>query len=215
MPLRDHPGSRLTDKDQMLMNWPERVWIHSPIRLLVQALEIRKWRAIGAGGSAEKVLEIGCGTGRGAQMLARTMGHECVFAFDLEEKLVRKAVRKRGPTFEDRVHFFVADAQDLPCPDKYFDSVVNFGIIHHVLDWKRCIRELARVTKPGGLFCFEEIFPALYANAILGPMLRHPEQQRFHEKEFLRELRLNNFLLLPGVRTGSRFRIIGAARKTT
>jgi hypothetical protein len=69
------------------------------------------------------------------------------------------------------------------------------------------------VTKRGGLFCFEEIFPALYANALLGRMLRHPTQDRFDEKAFLEELRRNDFRLLPQVRTGSKYRIIGVAEK--
>ncbi|MDQ1239072.1 MAG: hypothetical protein QG577_1257, partial [Thermodesulfobacteriota bacterium] len=172
--MTQSPAIQATDKKLMLMNWPERVWIHSPVRLVVQALEIRKWLAIGVEPGAKRVLEIGCGTGRGARLLTSMMGFDTVYAFDLEEKLVRTGLKKRHKTLKERVHFFVGDAQDLPCPDSHFDAVVNFGIIHHVLDWRRCIQELSRVTKPGGVFCFEEIFPPLYASAILGRMLRHP-----------------------------------------
>lgn len=196
------------------MNWPERVWIYSPVRWFVQILEVRKWLRMGAQKHVHNALEIGCGTGRGAQILARMMGYENIVAFDLEERLVKKSVRNRPHRFADGLQFFVGDAQDLPFPDACFDAVINFGIIHHVIDWRRCIKELSRVTKIGGFFCFEEIFPSLYANALLGRMLRHPTHDRFDENQFLRELRINNFQLLPSVKTGSRYRIIGVAEKT-
>jgi len=201
------------DKDQMLMNWPERVWIYSPLRVFFQRLEIRNWLKLTGPLRVESALEIGCGLGKGAQLLVDRMGFDSVVAFDLEEKLVRRAAARCPERLRDKVPFHVGDAQDLPFSDAAFDAVVNFGIIHHVLDWRRCIREIGRVTKPGGLFFFEEIYPPLYANFILGPILRHPRQDRFRETEFLEVLGASNLFLLAGVRTGSRFGIVGVARK--
>ncbi len=197
----------------MFMNWPERLWIHSPARWFVQVMEVKKWLKMGAKKGVPRALEIGCGTGRGAQILARMMDFRSIVAFDIEEGLIRKSIRKRPVQLSERIQFFVGDAQDLPFPDACFDAVINFGIIHHVIDWRRCIKELNRVTKVGGLFYFEEIFPALYANALLGRLLRHPTQDRFSEKDFLKELRANNFRLMPSVTTGSNYRIIGVAEK--
>jgi len=202
------------DKESMLMNWPERVWIYSPVRWFVQILEVKKWLRMGARTRVDRALEIGCGTGHGARIVARMMGYEDIVAFDIEENLIKKSVRNRPRLLSERLQFFVGDAQDLPFPDSYFDAVINFGIIHHVIDWRRSLRELSRVTKVGGLFCFEEIFPSLYANALLGRLLRHPTQDRFDETQFLDELRTNNFRLFPKVRTGSKYRIIGVAEKT-
>ena len=200
-------------KEQMLMNWPERVWIYSPVRVAFLRLHARRWkRLVGpiAGGHA---LEIGCGLGKGAQILIREMGFSQVTAFDLEETLIVRAKRGLPGDLSHRVSFFVGDSQDLPFPTALFDSVVNYGIIHHVLDWRRCISEIARVLKPGGIFYFEEIYPALYANFLLGPLLRHPTEDRFHAHEFLAELFANGLKLIEGVRTKSRFGIVGAARK--
>jgi SAM-dependent methyltransferase len=89
--------------------------------------------------------------------------------------------------------------------------VVNFGIIHHVLDWRRAISEVSRVLKPGGTFYFEEIYPPLYANFILKRMLRHPTDDRFDGAQFLAQLAACGMRLVPGVCTDSRYGIVGAA----
>jgi ubiquinone/menaquinone biosynthesis C-methylase UbiE len=137
-----------------------------------------------------------------------------VFAFDLEEKIVRKATRRRSSPRSGRITFFVSDAQDLPFPDRSFDAVINYGIIHHVLDWRRCICEIGRVLEPGGLFYFEEIYPPVYANRLMRHLVRHPEADRFDGPQFLAALEANQLQLLPGVRTESRFGIVGVANRT-
>jgi ubiquinone/menaquinone biosynthesis C-methylase UbiE len=197
----------------MLMNWPERVWIYSPIRVLFQRREVNQWLRLAAPPVGGIALEIGCGLGKGAQLLVGKMKFAEVTAFDLEPKLVRWADRTLPKTYREAISFYVGDAQDLPFTDLSFDSVVNFGIIHHVLDWRRCIREISRVLKPGGLFYFEEIYPPLYANFLLKRMLRHPTEDRFYEPDFLKALESAGLRLVDGVKTSSKYGIVGAARK--
>ena len=206
------PSVSGSKKDQMLMNWPERVWIYSPIRVIFLRLHAERWLKL-AGVRPQNVLEIGCGLGRGARILVDKMGSENVVAFDLEESLIRAAVKKLPSRLERKISFFVGDAQDLPFGDSVFDAVVNYGIIHHVLDWQKCIREISRVMRHGGIFYFEEIYPPLYANFLLRRMLRHPREDRFDGPRFLESLKSSKLKLLEGVRTGSRFGIVGAARK--
>ena len=69
------------------------------------------------------------------------------------------------------------------------------------------------MTRPGGVFYFEEIYPGLYANALLKRLVRHPTEDRFHEDQFLGTLEENGFRLFDGVQTGSKHGIVGAARK--
>ena len=197
----------------MLMNWPERVWIYSPLRPLFQRREIAKWLRLASPVRRDNVLEIGCGLGKGARLLVRKMGFKKVYAFDLEEKLVKRAARSRPQDLDKLIAFFVGDAQDLPFPNASFDAVVNFGIIHHVLDWRRCVSELSRVTRPGGAFYFEEIYPPLYANFLLKRLVRHPTKDRFNGAQFLEALEHNKFQLAEGVCATSRFGIVGAAIK--
>lgn len=195
------------------MNWPERVWIYSPVRVFFLRREIRKWMRLTGNVRLGDALEIGCGLGKGAQRLVEDMGFQRVVAFDLEDRLVRWASRMLPGRFRDSVAFYVGDAQDLPFGNACFDAAVNFGIIHHVLDWRRCIGEIARVTKPGGYFFFEEIYPPLYANFFMKRLVKHPTEDRFYAREFLGCLEENGLRLLEGVETTSKFGIVGAARK--
>jgi ubiquinone/menaquinone biosynthesis C-methylase UbiE len=203
----------LSDKESMLMNWPERVWIYSPVRVFFQKREARKWLRMIHGVNVDKALEIGCGTGRGARILVEKMGFKWVAAFDLEEILIHRSVRLVPPGLRERISFFVGDGQDLPFPDAMFDAVVNYGIIHHILDWRRAISEISRVMKPGGTFFFEEIYPPLYANFLMKRIVRHPTEGRFDGPQFLGELKANGLRLLEGVDTNSRFGIVGAVVK--
>ncbi len=199
--------------DEMLMNWPERVWIYSPVRGWFQALHARRWLELTGRPDVSSALEIGCGTGRGARILLDRMGFKRVIAFDLEEKLVTRAAARRRSSDLRRLDFLTADAQDLPFPDGLFDAVVNYGIIHHILDWRRAIREISRVLRPNGLFYFEEIYPPLYANFILKRLVKHPTTDRFDGPQFTDALSNAGLRLVEGVNTHSRFGVIGAARK--
>jgi ubiquinone/menaquinone biosynthesis C-methylase UbiE len=201
-----------TEKESMLMNWPERVWIYSPIRVLFQRREVREWMRLAAPRRGSAALEIGCGLGRGARLLVDHMGFSWVAAFDLEEILVRRSDSRLPAKFRELIAFFVGDAQDLPFPDASFHAVVNFGIIHHVLDWRRCISEIARVMQPDGIFYFEEIYPPLYANFFMKHLVRHPAEDRFSDMQFLQTLEQNGLHLVEGTKTSSRFGIVGAAR---
>ena len=127
-------------------------------------------------------------------------GLNAVLAFDLEPQLVQRATTTLPDRLSQRIFFFVADAQDLPFADSTFDAVVNFGIIHHVLDWRHCIYELGRVTRPGGMFYFEEIYPPLYANFLLKRVVRHPTEDRFYGPQFIETLEANGFRVVDGVR---------------
>ncbi|MGC8659569.1 MAG: class I SAM-dependent methyltransferase [Desulfomonilaceae bacterium] len=198
---------------QMLMNWPERVWIYSPLRVVFQKHEVRKFLELGLPKETENALEIGCGLGRGARLIHERMGFKQVFAFDLETILVKRSIHNLRASLKPNIHFLVSDAQFLPFPDQNFNAVFNFGIIHHVLDWRLCLTEIFRVMRPQGIFYFEEIYPPLYANWLLKRMLRHPTSDRFYEAEFLGALETIGFNLVSGVKTGSRFGVVGAALK--
>ncbi len=102
------------------------------------------------------VLEVGCGTGWDALRLSRE-GID-VYLTDISVSMVKEAKERLGE-LEDRdvserddgAHFFVIDAESIPFPAESFDAVLITAALHHMPSAKRCLAEMARVCKPGGL----------------------------------------------------------------
>lgn len=196
----------------MKVNWPERIWVNSPIRRWVQRREARYFKEHRELPAASCVLEIGCGNGAGARILERTFAFAFIDALDLDPRMMLLAQRKQKSWGCERLRLATGDAQQLPYRDESFDAVFNFGIVHHLEDWQSGIREVTRVLKPGGAFYFEEIYPPLYANPLFKLLLDHPRENRFHGPEFRGQLAACGLELLPGYKE-SRFAILGIAIK--
>jgi SAM-dependent methyltransferase len=97
-----------------------------------------------------RVLEVGAAKCWGAQHLI-PRGCEYVGTDILADPKVGLG---RGAFYEERVGPFAriqADGEHLPFPDASFDLVYGVATLHHALDLPQMVRELARVTKPGGL----------------------------------------------------------------
>lgn len=171
---------RLNTLEFILMNNAFRAasqrWVETPI-------------LIGTSGSLNqrRVLEIGCGRGVGVEILL-SLGAEHVTGFDLDPKMIALA-QKRLETFGDRAHVFVGDAEAIDSPDASFDTVVDYGVIHHIPQWQQALREIARVLKPGGIFYFEDLLKGLISTWPAPLLFNHPQATQFYGHEFRAELR--------------------------
>lgn len=197
----------------MKVNWVEAVWVNSPFRTLTQLQEIAYFKRACSLAAGCRVLEIGCGRGAGVQLVRRAFAPGRIDAIDVDPAMIALAQRRKRKSRMDEVELRVADAQRLPYPDRCMDAVFNFGITHHLEDWRSGVREIARVLKPGGAFCFEEIYPALYANRFWRHLLAHPREDRFSGPEFRGELEAAGLRLVSGYRE-TRNRIVAVALKT-
>jgi ubiquinone/menaquinone biosynthesis C-methylase UbiE len=157
-------------------------------------------------------IEIGCGRGKGAELVHNVFHPRRLDGIDIDPLMIRLAAKRFHGNIRGLSFFFVADAQHLPYPDACMDAVFNFGIIHHLEDWEKGIREIARVLVQGGLFYFEEIYPPLYANFLFRRLVAHPTENRFHGKQFRAALSVQGLHLLPGYKE-NRFAILGVAIK--
>ena len=97
-------------------------------------------------------LEAGCGSlAPGAQnMLA--LGASKVYAIDVDESIFELAPKYLRP-YEGRYDLRVGNVLSLDFPDSYFDFVLCYGVLHHTPAPLDGLRQLARVTKPGGVLC--------------------------------------------------------------
>jgi SAM-dependent methyltransferase len=97
--------------------------------------------------AGKDVLEIGCGTGVHARLLAEAGAR--LSAVDLTPtavELTTKRLALAGLEADVRE----ADAESLPYDDGSFDFVWSWGVIHHSESTDRVIQEIARVMRPGG-----------------------------------------------------------------
>jgi SAM-dependent methyltransferase len=100
-----------------------------------------------------RLLDVGAGGGRHArEALARGAD---VVAVDLDAEVVRAADRSLGELSgwlpSGRRHLcLAADALRLPFPDATFDCVIASEVLEHIPADEQALRELRRVTRPGG-----------------------------------------------------------------
>jgi demethylmenaquinone methyltransferase / 2-methoxy-6-polyprenyl-1,4-benzoquinol methylase len=112
----------------------------------------RSWRkvvarAVGAT-KGERVLDVAAGTGTSSASFT-TDGADCV-ACDFSLGMLTQGVRQRGGADVGGVRFVAGDALALPFADESFDAVtISFGL-RNVHDVDAALRDLLRVTKPGG-----------------------------------------------------------------
>jgi demethylmenaquinone methyltransferase/2-methoxy-6-polyprenyl-1,4-benzoquinol methylase len=87
-------------------------------------------------------LDAGAGTGAAGDLL-RELG-ATVVSVDLEPDMLRHRLLERG-------HVLVGDVARLPLRSGLFDVVVAGFVLNHVADHVAALRELGRVTRPGGV----------------------------------------------------------------
>jgi len=173
----------------MALNWVERGLINSPVRAWIQRhYEARVLEALGGRLDGQRVLEIGCGRGVGAEILLDKLGAGRIVAFDLDASMVRPA---RQRLLARSVDLAAADATAIPFIDRAFDAVVDFGILHHVQDWRPAVAEVSRVLRGGGRFYFEEVTKRALDRWAYRTLFDHPTIDRFSTDEFVAELGSN------------------------
>lgn len=77
---------------------------------------------------SRNALEIGCGTGAFARLLARRVEH--VLAFDLSPQMILLA-QERSASYAN-IDFRVADVLSLELPPEQFDCIASIATLHHV-----------------------------------------------------------------------------------
>ena len=171
----------------MKLNTLEFILVNHALRAVSQR-RIETPRLIGRRGSlaGKRVLEIGCGRGVGVEILL-SLGAEHVTGFDLDPNMIALA-EKRLETFGDRARVFVGDAEAIDAPDGCFDAVVDYGVIHHIPQWQKALREIARVLKPGGIFYFEDLLKGLISTWPAPLLFDHPQDTQFYGREFRIEM---------------------------
>jgi ubiquinone/menaquinone biosynthesis C-methylase UbiE len=117
---------------------------------LVEGLDIRDRR----------VLDIGCGIGGPAFVLASKYGANVV-GTDIESQLIEQArLRADKLGLGSKCEFVTVDPGPMTFPDESFDVVLSTGVIMQIENKRGVFEDALRVLKPGGILtCYDWMKP--------------------------------------------------------
>ncbi|MFO0855904.1 MAG: methyltransferase domain-containing protein [Phycisphaerales bacterium] len=103
--------------------------------------------------SVASMLDVGCGVGHWGRALAQVLpSNTRITGVDREEEWIRgAALRADRAGLGTRCEFVRGDAMALPFADGTFDMATCQTVLIHLPDPKLALREMMRVTKPGGI----------------------------------------------------------------
>jgi len=147
--LSGSPRDGAADPDYFALHLPEV----PAFRALIRAVECRLLAEVEM---PEPVLDIGCGDGIFAQILA---GGRWLAGIDMWAEGVRQARARRAYR-----HALVASGTRLPFADGAFRTVVSNCVLEHIPDVEAVLREANRVLPVGGRFVLtvpSHLFPQM------------------------------------------------------
>jgi SAM-dependent methyltransferase len=102
--------------------------------------------------TGQRVLEVGCGSGVVVRDLAALVGPRGeVVGVDPSRSMVEAArALARGHALRRRMRWRLASGAALPFADGRFDTALAITVLLHVADPEAVVREMVRVTRPGG-----------------------------------------------------------------
>lgn len=98
-----------------------------------------------------KILDLGIGTGQSSEKFYRA-GHKIV-GIDISDEML-KIARKKFPRIKLYKYDIEEGIEKLGFKPQTFDAVIGVGIFEFTGDLKKLFRQVAKVTKSRGFFCF-------------------------------------------------------------
>jgi len=171
---------KLSSIEQAFMNNCVRKWFlhHIETQLFYKLLRNKKPKSI---------LEIGCGRGDAIPIHEILYKPETHCAIDIDADLIKSALIKRKKLKLNQIKIKVGDVSKIDEPDGIFDAVFGYGVLHHVEHWQIGLREIARVLKPRGVYCWEEPFE-YFSNLFISRLLLSHSDVGMTYRNWIKEL---------------------------
>lgn len=101
--------------------------------------------------TGKKILDFGCGDGRYGIELIK-LGASELKGIDLSKKMIQLANKSKEKENFSNIEFLVADGNNIPFEDQYFDIVIANFVLVHFLELDKPFKEIFRVLKNNGNF---------------------------------------------------------------
>lgn len=98
----------------------------------------------------DNVLEVGCGTGSTALLLAGDVGQ--IMASDLSGNMIKVGSKKAADQGVTNVGFVKAELFDNAIDNGPYDAILALNVLHLLEDKSAAIRRINSLLKPGGTF---------------------------------------------------------------
>lgn len=133
------------------MNESEYIWGDGQASLKLSSPTYFRLRqslqAIKGLGSGSKILEVGSGLGQFIREVKAVQSELDCYGCDISAHVIDLAKKNN-----DGVIYDLSEEKKLPYADNFFDAVLIFDVLEHVLDPESILAETKRVLKPGGRF---------------------------------------------------------------
>jgi SAM-dependent methyltransferase len=131
------------------------------------------------------ILETGCGTGRICFAFARFFPEARVTGTDISADSIELCLKGRSNKKADNTDFKLMDINELGFSDDTFDITLCEGVLQHIPSDLAGLKEMVRVTKPGGIVCSSVVnlkcLPHTIYKTIRGKRYEHyPEKSYTH-----------------------------------
>ncbi len=142
--------------------------------------ELARWSGLDQLPPGSTVLDVGCGIGGSARILARDYGLT-VLGISISPAQIARAQALTPAALAPRCRFAVMDALDLDLPDGSFDAVWSVEASPHMPDKQRYADELLRVLRPGGILTVADWNRRDPADGPLSPLETRVMRQLLHQ----------------------------------
>ena len=155
----------------------------------IEKVELKTFEKFGLDLFGADILEVGCGNGYAASLIT-ARGVNRYTGLDIMPEQLEIARKRNLP----KACFVLGSADDLSAfPDKSFDAILDFCILHHVEGWRTFFDESRRVLKSGGSIYAADLSKTCIH--IVDALLHwdHAEEALFTLREFEEEANKRGF----------------------
>lgn len=97
---------------------------------------------------ADRVLDLGCGTGWASRRLAKLVPNGEVVGLDVADEMLRRA--EKASAGVKNVRYVWGSAESIPAADNLFTKILSVESFYYYADQGKALDEIRRVMAPGG-----------------------------------------------------------------
>lgn len=101
---------------------------------------------------SDKVLDLGCGTGRLTTQISKKVKNVVGVDFSKDMLNIAKEKSKKNSNIQYK---YLNITKRLPFKDKSFDKVLSILVVNHIKQLDKLLKEVYHILKPRGLFVFD------------------------------------------------------------